>query len=61
MLWIFGLGASVIWIKVDFRGLASVGFIFGDTTGFQERRLLPGGTLAATCDCGCGTLRSRLI
>lgn len=32
----FGHGASVIWIKVDFHGLASVSFIYSDTTGFQS-------------------------
>lgn len=28
----FGYGASVVRIKVDFRGLASVSFIFSSTT-----------------------------
>lgn len=35
----FGHGASFIWIKVDFRELASVSCIYSDTVGF--RRLLP--------------------
>lgn len=55
----FGHGASVIWIKVDFHGLASVSFIYSDTTGFQSADYCQGCWWPLVT--GCGTLCSCLI